>query len=166
MTDPLVCIAVLKGAHGVKGEARVLSFTENPESCFAYRPWRDEAGKPLLTPKHWRPGKNEFIVPFEETFQREALDAMKGTLLYVPRSALPEPEEDEFYHADLIGLAVGDTNGKPLGRIVAVPDFGAGTLLEIDGPDGVFFLPFTKTAVPEIDLSAGRCVILVEEAEE
>ena len=166
MTEPLVCIAVLKGAHGVKGEARVLSFTENPESCFAYRPWRDEAGKPVLTPKRWRPGKNEFIVTFEESFQREALDAMKGTRLYVPRAALPEPEDDEFYHADLIGLSVVDTAGNPMGRIVAVPDFGAGTLLEIDGPDGVFFHPFTKTAVPDIDLDAGRCVIFVEEAEE
>lgn len=166
MTDPLVCIAAIKGAHGVKGEARIVSFTGEPEACFSYRPWRDETGKLILTPKRWRAVKDGFVVAFEESHQREAIDAMKGTRLYVPRSTLPDPGDDEFYHADLIGLAVFDTDGNALGKIVAVPDFGAGTLIEITGPDGVFFHPFTKDSVPEIDLGAGRCVIVVEEAED
>ena len=166
MTDSLVCIAAIKGAHGVKGEARIVSFTGAPEGCFSYRPWRDETGKLTLTPKRWRAVKDGFVVAFEESHQREAIEAMKGTRLYVPRSALPEPEDDEFYHADLIGLAVVDTGGQALGKIVAVPDFGAGTLIEITGPDGVFFHPFTREAVPEIDLDARRCVIRVEAADE
>ena len=86
------------------------------------------------------------------------MQAMKGTLLHVPHSALPELDEDEFYYSDLIGLDVENLEGETLGKIKSVQDFGAGDLLEISGPDGVWFLPFTRDAAPHVDLKAGKLV--------
>ena len=95
--------------------------------------------------------------------------SLKGTQLFVPRSALPEPDDDDFYYADLVGLEVKSTDGKRLGTIRGVHDFGAGDMLEIQPPKSAdtqasWFHPFTKRAVPKIDLKAGRIVIHVEEA--
>ena len=154
----LVVIAALAGAHGVRGDAKIKPFGDPALVC-SYGPFLDKAGAVILTPTRAKPGPNgTVIVQLEQSLTREQVQAMKGTLLHVPHSALPELDEDEFYYADLIGLAVEDLDGASLGKIKSVQDFGAGDLLEISGPDGVWFLPFTKDAAPHVDLAAGKVI--------
>ena len=104
--DDLVFIAAIAGAHGVKGECKVKSFAGEPDAAFSYGAFRDADGAVLLTPKSWRPVKDGFIVRFAESLTRDQAQALKGTRLHIPRAALPALEDDEFYHADLIGLKV------------------------------------------------------------
>jgi 16S rRNA processing protein RimM len=160
--DDLVFIAALAGAHGVKGECKAKSFAGNPADAFAYGPFLDADGKPFLTPKSARPVKDGFIVRFAEPLDRDQAQALKGTRLYIPRSALPALEDDEFYHADLLGLKVRSLDGAPMGTLKAVHDFGSGDLLEITGtPDrnGSWMLPFTREFVPHVSLSEGVVTI-------
>lgn len=166
MPADLICVAAIKGAHGVKGEAKVKSFTAVPEDCCAYGPWRDEAGKVFLTPKRCRKAGEDVVVTFTETLQREAVAAMRGTKAYVRRADLPVPPENEFYFTDLIGLSVMDEAGAALGRIVSVQNFGAGDLLEIEGKGGPFFLAFTRDTVPLVDIKGGRIVARLPEEDE
>jgi len=157
-TLDLVVIAAIAGAHGVRGDARIKPFGDPGKVC-SYGPFLDKAGQVVITPTRARPGPNGALtVGLKENLSREQVQAMKGTLLHVPRSVLPDLEEDEFYYSDLIGLRVEDLDGAPLGKIKSVQDFGAGDLLEISGPDGVWFLPFTKTATPHVDLHGGKVV--------
>ena len=163
----LVFVAAIAGAHGVKGEARVKTFTDDPEAAFSYGPFMDETGKARFTPKTWKPVKDGFIVRFAERFGREEIQALKSTRLYIPRSALPGLEEEEYYHADLIGLSVEGLDGAPMGRIRAIHDFGGGDLLEIEAtPDrkGTWLLPFTLAFAPKVDLAKG--VIVIDPPEE
>lgn len=151
----LVCVGAIGGAHGVRGEVRVRSFTLHPEDLFAYGPLLSETGEVMLTAETARPAKNHFIVQAEEQKTREEWEAMKGTKLYVSRDALPEPEEDEFYYDDLLGLSVVHTDGRALGKVKSVQNFGADDLLEIVAPDNrtAYFLPFTKAVIPVIRLA-------------
>jgi len=155
----LIVIGVIAGAHGVRGEAKVKAFGDASALC-DYGPFLDAGGAVIATPARARPGGGgSTVVAFKERFTREQVEAMKGALLHVPREALPaQLEEDEFYHADLIGLAVEAPSGEPLGRISAVFDFGAGDMLEIEGPDGAVLLPFTKAVVPHVDLAGGKLI--------
>lgn len=150
-----ICVGALAGAHGVKGEVRVRSFTLVPEDCFAYGPLLDETGKVALEPETARPAKNHFVVEAAGNRTREDWEALKGTKLYVPRDVLPEPEEDEFYYDDLLGLRVTHMDGRPLGKVKSVQNFGADDLLELVAPDGrtAYFLPFTKAVVPVVRLA-------------
>ena len=160
MTRPdLIVIGAIAGAHGVKGEAKLRAFGD-PDALCGYGAFLDETGKAILTPVRARRSGGETVVAaFAEPLTREDVMAMKGTLLHVPRDLLPETDEDEFYHSDLVGLAVADLEGKPLGRVKAVQNYGAGDLLEIDAsPAPGWFLPFTKTAVPHVDIAAGKLV--------
>lgn len=169
MPDNLVCIAVIKGAHGVRGEARVKSFTTDPLSCGAYGPWLDEDGNTLLTPKSCRKAKDDVVVGFRESLQREAVAAMRGTKAYVRRDALPAPDDDEFYYTDLIGLKAEDEAGSPMGRVVALHDFGAGDLIELENTperEGRWVMAFTRDTVPIIDIAGGRIVIAPPEEDE
>jgi len=163
MTSKLITIAQMKGAHGVKGEGRIRSFTEDPAACFAYGPFLDEAGKPILTPIKWRPVKDGFVVTFKESLQREAVAAMRGTKLFAPRGALPAAQDDEFYITDLLGLQAVSPEGEVVGKIASVQNFGAGDLLEIDTQSGRVFLAFTKEAVPDISLSDGKVTVSIPE---
>ena len=153
-----VCVGAIAGAHGVKGEVRVRSFTLVPEDCFAYGPLVDEAGQVVLEPKSARHAKNHFVVIPVEEKPREAWEDMKGTQLYVSREALPEPDEDEFYYDDLKGLSVSHVDGRALGKVKSVQNFGADDLLEIVAPDGrtAYFLPFTIEAIPGVSLKTGE----------
>ncbi|WP_421789409.1 ribosome maturation factor RimM [Hyphobacterium sp.] len=160
MGNKLITIARIKGAHGVKGEARLQSFTAEREACFTYGPFLNEAGAPFLTPVKWRPVKDGFVVTLKENLSREEVDSLRGTNLYAPREALPAPDEDEFYITDLLGLTALDQSGQLAGKIAAVQNFGAGDLLEIDGPKGRFFVAFTREAVPAVDIAA-RTVTIV-----
>lgn len=154
----LIVIGAIAGAHGVKGDAKLRAFGD-PAALTTYGPFLDDTGQVLLTPKSGRQSGGETVIAaFEEPVTREEIMALKGTLLHVPRSVLPTPDEDEFYYSDLAGLAVEDLEGQALGRVKAVQNYGAGDLLEIEAPGGSWFLPFTKDAVPHIDLDAKRLV--------
>lgn len=157
----LITVAVVLGAHGVRGDCRVKSFTGAPEDALAYGPLLGEDGEVLLTPKRGRSVKDHFVVTPQEARQKEEWDALKGTLLHVPRAVLPETEDNEVYIDELIGVAVFDEAGTALGRVKAMHNFGAGDLLEIDRSGGgkSVMVPFTEIDVPEIDLEAGRIVV-------
>jgi len=166
-TSQMICIAAVAGAFGVKGEVKIKSFTENPKDCLSFGPFMDDSGKVILTPVRSRSVKKFLAVVCEEVKTREQAEALKSTKLYAPRAALPDPEEDEFYYSDLIGLTVELLDGTPKGKIKAVHDFGGGDLLEIKTPgEKDWFHPFTKAAVPIVDIKAGRVVIEVIEPDE
>ena len=159
-------MAQATGAFGVKGEIKVRPFTDDPDACVSYGPLLDAEGRVVLTPKSHRPVKHALAVTAPEVRTREEAQALNGTLLHVPRSALPPPDEDEFYFEDLQGLDVKSVDGKRIGRVVAVHSFGAGDMLEIKPKQGAsFFHPFTKKAVPKVDIGAGRVVVEIVEAE-
>jgi 16S rRNA processing protein RimM len=166
MKKNLITIAQIKGAHGVKGEARLRSFTADPAACFAYGPFLDEAGNVILTPVKWRPVKDGFVVTFKENLQREAVAALRGTKLHALREVLPAPEDDEFYITDLLGLAAVSPDGEPVGKIAAVQNFGAGDLLEIDTAEGRVFVAFTRDDVPEISLKDGRVTVILPDPDD
>jgi len=149
------------GAHGVRGLVRIKSFTEAPGDIAAYGPLSDEAGARSFAVRVTGEAKGAILAAIAGVADRDAAEALKGTRLYVDRAALPVPvDAEEFYHADLIGLMAEDRAGRALGRVVAVHNFGAGDLLEI-APEGgqSLLLPFTKAAVPEVDLAGGRLVV-------
>ena len=165
MPQDRVCLAAIAGAHGVRGLVKLKTFTETPEDALAYGPLEDEAGarrfEVSLKGRAGGKGGDLLLAEIAGVDSREAADALRGTRLYVARAALPEIDEEEtFYHADLVGLAAVDGEGAARGRVKAVQNFGAGDLLEIEEEGGAsYFLPFTKAAVPEVDLAAGRIVI-------
>ena len=159
--DKLIAVGVLRGAHGVRGEVRVKSYTADPEALFGYGPLLDETGAVVVTPKSARPGKDHFIVRPKEVLEKEAWDAQRGRLLYVPRARLPDAEEDEFYVEDLAGMEVFAGGDSPAGRVRSVQNFGSGDLLEIDvnGHGSSVFVPFTRADVPVVDVAARRVVV-------
>lgn len=157
--DDPVLLATIGGAHGIRGEVRVKSFTEDPEDVGAYGPLFDARGN-RYTVKSARAQKNVVVVRFQEVSDRNAAEALNGTELFVARASLPAEGEDEFYHSDLVGLVARTTGGEVIGEIVAFHDFGAGDILEI-APEGgkSVMIPFTMEAVPEIDLDLGHIVV-------
>lgn len=168
-SEPLTCVAIIVGAHGVHGAVKVKSFTQNPADFSIYGPLLGADGTVVLTPKNPRPVKNAFAMRSPEIKTREQAMSLKGTQLFVPRRVLPELEEDDFYYTDLIGLEVKSTDGKRVGTVSGVHDFGAGDMLEIKPVKSTdrqnsFFHPFTKQAVPIVDMKAGRVIIHIEEA--
>ena len=156
-----VCVAVIAAAHGVGGQLRVKSFTERPEDLTAYGPLTDAHGAQRIELTLSGRSKGHFLARIAGVETRTQAQALAGTRLYIARAALPALEDSEsYYHADLIGLRVEDRNGKPLGRIAALYNHGAGDLLEIEAPRGeTFLVPFTKAAVPLVDIDAGRLVV-------
>jgi len=159
--DRLIAVGVLRGAHGVRGEVRVKSYTADPEALFGYGPLLDEVGGVLLTPKSARPGKDHFIVRPKEMKQKEDWDALRGKLIYVPRARLPAADDDEFYVEDLAGLDVYAGGDSPAGRVRSVQNFGSDDLLEVEvsGQAATVFVPFTRADVPVVDIAARRVVI-------
>jgi 16S rRNA processing protein RimM len=149
-------MAVIGAAHGIKGELRVKTFTADPLALGDYGPLYSRDGRAFEV-VDIRPANTVVIVRFKNVNDRSAAEALAGTELFIDRSALPdEGEEDEFYHADLIGLAVKDEAGAMIGKVTAVQNFGGGDILEIvhAGRKGVL-IPFTQAAVPEVDVRAG-----------
>ncbi|MEZ5676556.1 MAG: ribosome maturation factor RimM [Thalassovita sp.] len=158
--DELICVGTIAGAFGVRGEVRLKSFTADPEAIEDYNPLVTEDGSLSFEVGIIGPIKNGLSVRLSSVTTKEDADALKGVNLYAPRSRLPSLPDDEFYYVDLIGVAVYDTGGTLLGQVKAVHDHGAGDLLEIHGAglrDSVL-LPFTKAAVPTVDLTAGRII--------
>lgn len=152
-----ICVGVIAGAFGVRGEARIKSFCADPGAIAGYSPLISQDGRSFDL-KITRPIKEGFAARLSGVPTREAAEDLKGTRLYAPRDRLPALPDDEFYHADLIGLTVVDTGGAELGQVRAVHDFGAGDVLDIVGGPKPIMLPFTRAAVPTVDLSAGQMV--------
>ena len=165
MPDPdrLVLVARVAGAFGVKGELRIRTYTDNPLALLHYRHLKRSDGAEALTLMAARSFKDGLIGRAKEVATKEEADALKGLDLYAPRSALPPTEEeDEFYLTDLIGLKAVDPDGQALGVVKAVPNFGAGDVLEIQPPrrGKSWLIAFTKETAPEIDLDGGRIVVV------
>ncbi len=171
MGDKRVCLGEVVGVHGVKGLVRVRPFTEAPEAFAAYGALQDDEGRRLSLEAVGR-AKGVVLARVEGVMDRDQAEVLRGTRLYVQREALPVIEEAEtYYHADLIGLTAESAEGRPLGRVTAVHDFGAGDLLEIAPEPSAgtkrgesLLVPFTREAVPEVDLEAGRLVVRPAEA--
>ena len=162
MTDAarLIRIGRVAGAFGVRGEIRIATYTEEPMALLQYGALLDEKGAVCLSVTGSREAKGGLIVRAKGIDNKEQADALRGLVLHVDRSALPPPEEDEYYLTDLIGLEAVAPNGAHLGKIRSVQDFGAGDLLEVQPPaGGSWYAAFTREVVPEVDLAAGRVVI-------
>lgn len=159
--DDRICVGIVTGVHGLKGLVRVKPFTETPEAVAAYGTVETEDGsRHLKIEVANRTGKGQIAVRIAGITDREAAEALKGQRLYVRRERLPAPGSDEFYYADLIGLAVQRSTGVSVGSVHAIYDFGAGDVLEIiDETGALTMVPFTRDAVPEIDLANGRVVV-------
>ncbi|HWE05156.1 MAG TPA: ribosome maturation factor RimM [Rhizomicrobium sp.] len=160
-----VLIAAVIGAHGLKGEVKVKTFTATPDALARYRTLHAKDGR-LFTIAQLRPGKaDEAVATLAEVVDRSTAESLRGLELFVKRDALPAPDEDEFYHADLIGLTAMDEADRVIGTIKAIHNYGAGDVIEIARGDGdSVMLPFVKDFVPVIDLKAGR-VVIAEPAE-
>jgi len=154
-----ICVGAIAGAFGVSGEARLKSFCAEPQAIAGYGPLTTEDGTRRFTLRITRVVKGGFAARLSGVATREQAEALKGTRLYAPRDKLPVLPDDEFYHADLIGLTVLDTGGGEIGKVRAIHDHGAGDMLEVTGPGGAMVLiPFTRKAVPTVDLATGRIV--------
>lgn len=166
MKTKRICLGAFAGAHGVKGDAKVKSFTEHPESIAAYGPVETEDGERRFTFELVRVLKPGLVlVRAPEIQSREDAAALSGTRLYIDRARLPEPQEDEFYLDDLVGLAAFDESGAELGSVSAVYNFGAGDILElkdVPGRKGTVMIPFLRATVPQVDIAAGRLAIAAE----
>lgn len=158
-SQPRVCVGMIAGAHGVRGLVKIKPFTEDPAGVASYGPLSDEGGRQTFRLELLSQAKGQWLARIEGVADRTAADALRGTRLYIGRDLLPEPEEDEFYHADLIGLGVETSDGKPFGIVRAVHEFGAGPLIEIDRRPGTVMMPFTKAAVPVVDIAGGHIVV-------
>jgi len=159
--DARICLGQIGAAHGVRGEVRLRSFTSDPAAITRYGPIETEDGR-VLAIESLRPAKDHFVARLSGIRDRDAARALVNTKLYVPRERLPPAEEpDEFYHADLVGLAVVDPAGNSLGTVVAIHNFGAGDLIEVRPETGgdTELIPFDETNVPVVDVAAGRMVV-------
>ena len=155
-----ILLGVVGGAHGIKGEVRIKSFTEDPTDIKAYGPLFDAKGN-KYTIRTARIQKNVVVVTINEISDRNGAELLNGTELFVDRSALPEDEEDEFYQSDIVGMAVESVDGAAIGTVIAFHDFGAGEVIEIKPERGAsVMIPFSEAAVPDIDVE--RRVMIVE----
>ena len=163
-----ILLGRIAGAHGIRGEVLIKTFTEAPENVGAYGPLSDESGTRTFKLKSARATPKGVVARLQGVDDRNGAEALKGVALYIERERLPAAAEGEFYHADLIGLAAVDGDGKPIGEIVAVQNYGAGDLLEIRlaGSSKTELVPFTDAVVPEIDIAARRIVVVLPAADE
>lgn len=152
------------GAQGLKGEVKAKIFTATPDSLPRYGKLHGKDGR-IFTITAFRPTKpGEAVIAFAEVRDRTAAEALRGTELFVERAALPAPAEDEFYHADLVGLEARDSEGRMLGKVAAVHNFGASDVIELVRPDGdQVHLAFTRETVPHIHIKDGYIIVAVPE---
>ena len=155
----LIFVAQVGAAHGVRGEVKVTTFTADPMALAAYKTLMRQDGSPALTIASARPAKGGLVARLKGVDDRNGAEALRGLKLYISRDSLPEPDEDEFYLADLIGLSVETAEGEVLGKVKTVQDFGAGDLLEIQPRAGAtWWLPFTREAVPQVLIGRGKLI--------
>ena len=155
-----ICVARIGAAHGVRGQVKLWTFTEDPLAVERYGPLASKDGARQFEVTHAREAKGHLIATLKGVATRDEAERLNGVELYIARERLPATAADEYYHADLIGLAAVDGAGDPLGRVVAIHNFGAGDIIEIAPTHGTtLLLPFTNAVVPSIDLARGRLTI-------
>ncbi|HEX2885118.1 ribosome maturation factor RimM [Vineibacter terrae] len=160
--DRKVLLGVVQAAHGVRGEVRIRSFCAEPADIGSYGPLSDETGTRRFTVRPTgMSGKGDVLARVDGVSDRDAAEALRGLRLYAPRAALPPPEAGEWYEDDLIGLAARGPDGRDWGTVLALHDFGAGTILELSGGGHgrAFMVPFNATAVPAIDVDGGTVTV-------
>jgi 16S rRNA processing protein RimM len=155
-----ICVGAITGPQGVHGAVRIKSFTEVPEDIAAYGPLEDKTGRRQFDLRLYGVAKGVLIARLPGVADRDQADALRGVRLYLPRSALPQPKPEEYYHADLIGLEAVLRDGTRIGQVRAIYDFGAGDTLELarEGAPPVL-VPFTRTVVPIVTPAEGRLVL-------
>jgi 16S rRNA processing protein RimM len=158
-----ILLGRIAGAHGIRGDVLIHAYTEAPENIGAYGPLSDADGTRTFTVASARVTQKGVVARLHGINDRNSAETLKGVELYVDRERLPATGEDEFYQADLVGLSAVDPSGEALGTIVAVHNFGAGDLLEIRlaGTGKTELIPFTDDTVPEVDVAAGRAVVVM-----
>jgi 16S rRNA processing protein RimM len=155
-----ICVARIGAAHGVRGAVKLWTFTEDPLAVKRYGPLLTKDGARQFEVTHAREAKGHLVAMLKGVSTREEAERLNGIELYIAREKLPATSEDEYYHADLIGLAAVTAANEPLGRVIAIHNFGAGDIIEIAPPHGAtMLLPFTNAVVPIVDLGGGRVVI-------
>jgi 16S rRNA processing protein RimM len=155
-----ICVARIGAAHGVRGEVKLWTFTEDPLAVKCYGPLASKDGARHFEVTHAREAKGHLIATLIGVATRVEAERLNGVELYIARERLPATAADEYYHADLIGLAAVNGAGDPLGRVVAIHNFGAGDIIEIAPTHGTtLLLPFTNAVVPSVDLAEGRVTI-------
>lgn len=162
-----VRLAAVIGAQGLKGEVKAKLFTAAPDALPRYGVLHTAGGRKLKITA-FRPTKaGEAVIAFEGVSNRNDAEALKGAELFVDRAVLPDTSEDEFYHADLIGLEARDSEGRVLGKVSAIHNYGASDVIELSRPDGDHvLLAFSKETVPVLDIAAGYIVVAVPEDDE
>ena len=157
-----ICVARIGAAHGVRGAVKLWTFTEDPLAVKAYGPLVTKDGARQFEVTSAREAKGHLVATLKGVATREEAERLNGIELYVAREKLPDTDEDEYYHADLIGLVAVNAVNEPLGRVIAIHNFGAGDIIEIAPPHGAtMLLPFTNAVVPTVDLENGRVVIVL-----
>jgi 16S rRNA processing protein RimM len=155
-----ICVARIGAAHGVRGAVKLWSFTEDPLAVTRYGPLTTKDGARQFEVTHAREAKDHLVATLKGIATREDAERLNGIELYIAREKLPDTDDDEYYHADLIGLAAVNAANEPIGRVIAIHNFGAGDIIEIAPPQGTtLLLPFTNAVVPTVDLANGRVVI-------
>jgi 16S rRNA processing protein RimM len=155
-----ICIARIGAAHGVRGAVKLWTFTEDPLAVKAYGPLATKDGARHFEVTHAREAKGHLVATLKGISTREDAEQLNGIELYIARDRLPATSDDEYYHADLIGLAAVTPANEPIGRVTAIHNFGAGDIIEIAPAQGAtMLLPFTNAVVPSVDLAGGRVVI-------
>ncbi|MDB5615774.1 ribosome maturation factor RimM [Tardiphaga sp.] len=160
MTTSQICVARIGAPHGIRGAVKLWTFTEDPLAVMDYGPLKTKDGGRTLEVATAREANGHLVATLTGVTSREDAERLNGVELYIPRDRLPDTEDGEYYHADLIGLAAVDAAGAAIGRVLAIHNFGAGDIIEIAPPEGnTLLLPFTNAVVPIVDLKAGRVVI-------
>ena len=155
-----ICVARIGAAHGVRGAVKLWTFTEDPLAVKRYGPLVTKDGARQFEVTSAREAKGYLVATLKGIATREDAERLNGVELYIARDKLSATDKDEYYHADLIGLAAVTPTDEPLGRVVAIHNFGAGDIIEIAPPQGAtMLLPFTNAVVPTVDLAGGRVVI-------
>jgi 16S rRNA processing protein RimM len=155
-----VCVARIGAAHGMRGQVRLWTFTQDPLAVTRYGTLSTKDGARQFEVTQAREAKGFLVATLKGITDRNEAERVNGVELYVSRDRLPATKTDEYYHADLIGLAAVTTSGDTLGRIAAIHNFGAGDIIEIAPPSGpTRLLPFSNAVVPTVDIASGRVVI-------
>ena len=156
-----MCVGRIGAAHGARGEVKLWSFTADPMAIKDYGALATEDGKRTFTIETLRPGKDFLVARLSGVTDRTAAEKLGNLDLYIARDRLPPAEADEFYHADLIGLTAIGTDGRELGTVIAIHNFGASDLIEMRPTQGgaTVMLPFTEAIVPVVDIAGGRIVV-------
>ncbi len=160
--DARICVARIGAAHGVRGEVKLWSFTQDPLAVLQYGPLSTKDGARQFEVARARVAKDHLVAALKGVATREDAERVNGIELYVARDKLPTTDDDEYYHADLIGLQAIDAQGETIGKVLAIHNFGAGDIIEIARAQGSsLLLPFTNAVVPIVDIAAGHVVIVM-----